>query len=291
MERGLKLGSVYTYRRHLEADLLPTYGERPVGEVTALELNEWLDALESSKGPEAAARIHRDVVALFKFATGDGTDLPWSFKPWLLTSSVPPLSTRKLRRPNPPQLSREVLAEEDVRRLADLMNHPEDRLIILMAGWAALRLWEVLAVRRRHIVEDDNGTLWLRVESQVQARGSGVRENTPKSAAGHRTIPVPATIREDVRRHLAKHTGPEWDALLFPRQGPGNRLNDPNTISKRFNAALDALNRERARAELDPVKGFTLHGKAVHFLGFGAQQIGLALTDEGREANLPPLSH
>lgn len=39
-ERGLKLGSVYTYRRHLEADLLPTYGDRPVGEVTALELNE-----------------------------------------------------------------------------------------------------------------------------------------------------------------------------------------------------------------------------------------------------------
>lgn len=65
--------------------------------------------MEPSKGPDAAARIHRDVVALFKFTTGDGTDLPRSFKPWLLTFSVPPLSARKLRRPNLPQCNREVL--------------------------------------------------------------------------------------------------------------------------------------------------------------------------------------
>lgn len=259
-ERGLKLGSIYTYRRHLEAHFLPAYGERRVADVTAVELSEWLDALEASKGADAAARIHRDVVALFKFATGDGTDLPRSFKPWLLTSPVPPLSARKLRRPTLPQRNREVLSAEDVRRVAELMDHPEDRLIILLAGWAALRLGEVLAVRRRHIVEDDNGTLWLRVESQVQARGSGVREDSPKSAAGHRTIPVPATIRDDVHRHLAEHTAEDREALLFPRRGPGNRLNNPNTIRKRFNAALDALNRERARAGLDPVEGFTFHG-------------------------------
>ncbi|MFP3471313.1 hypothetical protein R0J90_14830, partial [Micrococcus sp. SIMBA_144] len=48
--RGLKLGSLYTYRRHLEAHFLPDYGDAPVGSVTAVELSEWLDRLEASKG-------------------------------------------------------------------------------------------------------------------------------------------------------------------------------------------------------------------------------------------------
>ena len=258
--RGLKLGSLYTYRRHLEAHFLPDYGDAPVGSVTAVELSERLDRLEASKGMDAAARIHRDVVALFKFATGDVPDLPRNFTPWLLTSPVPPLAARRLRRPNLPTRNREVLAPEDVRRLAALMPHPEDRLIILLAGWAALRLGEVLAVRRRHITEDNNGTMWLRIESQVQARGSGVREETPKSAAGHRIIPIPSTIRADVRAHLAEHTAEDRDALLFPRRGPGNRLHNPNTIGKRFKAAVDQLNRERVAAGAHPVEEFTFHG-------------------------------
>ena len=259
-ERGLKIGSVYTYQRHLEAHFLPEYGDRRVSDVTALELNEWLDALERASGADAAARIHRDVFALFKFATGDAAELPRGFTPWLLTSPVPPLAARKLRRPNLPTRNRDALAAEDVAALAGHMSYPEDRLIVLLSGWAALRLGEVLALRRRHFQADDDGVLWLRVESQVQARGSGVREDTPKSAAGFRAIPVPSAIHAATVAHLAEHTGPDPDALLFPRRGPGNRLNNPNTIRKRFNAALDVLNRERVRAGGHPVEDFTFHG-------------------------------
>ena len=126
-ERGLKLGSVYTYRRHLEAHFLPTFGDRPVGEVTALDLNAWLDALEESKGHTGAAQIHRVVAALFKWATGDAAELPRTFTPWLLTSPVPPLAARRLRRPNLPQRNRETLTDAELSALADLM--PEaDRL-------------------------------------------------------------------------------------------------------------------------------------------------------------------
>lgn len=188
-ERGLKLGSVYTYRRHLEAHFLPTFGDRPVGEVTALDLNAWLDALEESKGHAGAAQIHRVVAALFKWATGDAAELPRTFTPWLLTSPVPPLAARRLRRPNLPQRNRETLTDAELSALADLM--PEaDRLAA----------------------------------------------------------------------HLDAHAAPGPDGLLFPRVGGGNDLNNPNTVRKRFNAALKALNAHRAEAGENPVENFTWHG-------------------------------
>ena len=138
---GLKAGTVYTYRRHLEAHFLPTFGERPVGEVTAIEVNDWLDGMEAGAlGIDGTARIHRDVAALFRFATGDAAELPRTFEPWLLTSPVPPLAARKFRRKNrPAERARDVIAPDDLARLADLMPEP-DRLAVLLAGWAGLRL-------------------------------------------------------------------------------------------------------------------------------------------------------
>jgi len=258
-ERGLKLGSVYTYRRHLEAHFLPTFGDRPVGEVTALDLNAWLDALEESKGHTGAAQIHRVVAALFKWATGDAAELPRTFTPWLLTSPVPPLAARRLRRPNLPQRNRETLTDAELSVLADLM--PEaDRLAVLLSGWCALRIGEVLALRRRHVSTDADGTAWLRVESQVQARGSGVREESPKSDAGRREVPVPPTIAGDLEAHLEDHAAAGPDGLLFPRVGGGNQLNNPNTVRKRFNAALAELNAQRQREGLPTVDNFTWHG-------------------------------
>ena len=258
--RGLKLGSVYTYRRHLEAHFLPRFGDQSAAAVTATEIEEWLDTLEASKGVAGAANIHRVVAALFKYATGDYPDLPRTFTRWMLTSPVPPLAGRKLRRPNTPTRNRDVLPAGDVRRLADLMEHDEDRLIILLGGWAALRLGEVLAVRRQHIATDNEGIHWIRIESQVQARGAGVREETPKSEAGRRVIPVPSAIAGDLERHLRDHTAPEADALLFPRRGGGNRLNNPNTVRKRFNTALERLNALRTADGAPPVENFTFHG-------------------------------
>lgn len=258
-DRGLKLGSVYTYRRHLEAHFLPTFGDRPVGDVTALELNAWLDELEASKGQAGAAQIHRVVAALFRWATGDAAELPRSFEPWLLTSPVPPLAARRLRRPTLPQRNRRTLTDAELSALADLMPAP-DRVAVLLSGWCALRIGEVLALRRRHIITDAQGTSWIRVEFQVQARGSGVREESPKSEAGRREIPVPAVIATDLEAHVETHAAEGADGLLFPRGGGGNRLNNPNTVRKRFNVALAELNAQRQREELPVVENFTWHG-------------------------------
>lgn len=199
--RGLKLGSIYTYRRHLEAHFLPTFGERPVGDVTALDVNAWLDQIEKAKGGAGAAQVHRVVASLFKWATGDASDLPRTFTPWLLTSPVPPLAARRPRRSTSTRRNRVTMADEDLARLAELMP-PADRLAVLLCGWTALRIGEVLALRRRHVSTDTDGARWLKVEAQIQARGSGVRVDTPKSEASYREVPVPAVIAEALAAHL-----------------------------------------------------------------------------------------
>ena len=260
-DNGLKVGTVYTYERHLESHFLPEFGDVPVAEVTALELSAWLDRLEASHlGIDGAARIHRDVFAMFKFATGDAAELPRGFEPWLLASPVPPLAARKFRRKNRPiERNREVINPDHLARLAALM--PEaDRMIVTLSGWAALRLGEVLALRRRHITTDNNGVTWVQVAAQVQARGSGVREEAPKSEAGRRVIPVPANIAGDVERHLREHVDADPEALLFPRAGGGNRLHNPNTVGKRFRAALDSLNTELSAEGHPTLENFTFHG-------------------------------
>ena len=115
---------------------------------------------------------------------------------------------------------------------------------MLLSGWCALRIGEVLALRRRHVTTDPDGTAWVRVESQVQARGSGVREESPKSDAGRREVPVPPVIVADLAAHLDAYAAPGPDGLLFPRVGGGNGLNNPNTVRKRFNTALAVVGHE-----------------------------------------------
>lgn len=265
-QRGLKQGTVYTYARRLEAHFLPEYGDKAIGGIIAEDVAEWLDQLEQRIGIPAAAPVHQTVAALFKWGTGDAPDLPRNFTPWLLASPVPPPAASRLRRAarTAPERNRTPATVEDVAELAEAMPAPE-RLAVLLAGWCGLRLGEVLGLRRRHVATTGTGdaaVTWIKVETQVQARGSGVREETPKSKAGARSVPVPAALVPALTAHLDEHTAPGRDGLLFPRHPGGTEHHHPNTIRSHFNDALAAVNAPREAGEDDrhPLEHFTFHG-------------------------------
>lgn len=138
------------------------------------------------------------------------------------------------------------------------MRHPEDHALSLLTGWCALRIGEVLALCRRHVTQDRAGRVMLRIASQVQARGRGLYETAPKSAAGDREVYVPTVIRDALAEHLVAHVGADPDALPFPRGG-GNQLNNPNTIRKRFYAAVALLSTECERVEMTAYTSFGFH--------------------------------
>lgn len=265
--RGLKFGSRYTYARRLEAHFLPEFGDRAVSSVKLEDLADWIDALESKIGAKGAAPIHLTVASLFKWASGDAPDLPRGFKPWLLASPVPPLAGVRLRRNTTAQSverNRTPATTEDIALLAEGMPAAE-QLAVLLAGWCGLRLGEVLGLRRRHVTTTESGgntVTWISVQVQVQARGNGIREDAPKSAAGVRTVPVPPSIVPALTAHLRDHAAPGRDGLLFHKtKAPAQHLH-PNTLRTHFNAALEAVNAPRIEGEDDraPLENFTFHG-------------------------------
>ena len=106
----------------------------------------------------------------------------------------------------------ELLTIDQIEQLADAM--PErHRLLVLMAAWAGLRFGELTALRRRDL-DLEHGT--VKIERAVVTVGGQRVLTTPKSAAGNRTVHLPTNLLGEIGRHLAQHTGPNPDDLVFP---------------------------------------------------------------------------
>lgn len=254
-----KRNTIYQYQRHLAAYFTPTFAGRAVASITANEIETWFDQLSRDKGDTVAKPAYATVSSMFRYAAGLSRGLPRSFDRWIKESPCDiPGAARKAKGST---LEQPVATPEEIAAIADGMP-PGENLIVLIGGWCGLRLGEILALRRKHITTtqiDGEQQAWIHVERQIQARGSGVREETPKSAAGIRQVPVPSQLAAHITEHLEQLSTPGPDALLFPRASSGNQIHNPNTVRRRFNTARDAVN---AADERTPphLEGFTFHG-------------------------------
>ena len=251
-------GTIYTYRRHLEAYFIPEFGARPVTSITSDEITTWYDKLRKDRGTGVAPRVYLTVAAMFRYGTGETKDLPRSFAPWIDESpaDVPggAKTETKTRTSDEP-----VATPAEIAQIAAYMP-PRESLGVLLAGWCALRIGEVLALRRRHITrtrQGKNRVTWISIEEQVQARGSGPRLDPPKTAAGIRDVPVPQRLVPELEAHLKNYVGKDPGSFLFPRNENGNQIHNPNTFRKHFNKARDTVNDQVKKPRL---AGFTFHG-------------------------------
>ena len=104
------------------------------------------------------------------------------------------------------------LTPHEVAALAAVM--PERyRTATLVAAWSGLRPGEVFALRRRDL---DLTTALLTVrQTLIEISGQPLTFGSPKTAAGRRTVALPAFVVDELRTHLARHATPGADALLF----------------------------------------------------------------------------
>ncbi len=104
------------------------------------------------------------------------------------------------------------LTPDEVTRLAAAM--PEQyRAAVLVAAWSGLRPGEVFALRRRDL-ELTHGRMNVR-QTLVELAGQPVAFGPPKTTAGRRTVALPAIVTDALTEHLARHTDPSPDALVF----------------------------------------------------------------------------
>jgi integrase len=251
----LRPRTVDLYRDLLDRHLLPDLGRYELSQITPEVVRRWhagrIKAVNARKaeaertgnakvrtGETTVAKSYRLLRAILNTAAEDGR---------IVSNPCRIKGAGKESAPERPTASpAEVLALADA--IAAGHERPEVasgyRCIVLLGGICGLRLGEVLGLAVRH-VDLLHGT--LTVERQLQELGStGAATLTdPKTDAGRRVVPLPASIAAELRRHL-EHVGPtDPAAFLFTGEkgGPLRRC----VWQKQWNKARTATGNEALR--------------------------------------------
>jgi integrase len=121
----------------------------------------------------------------------------------------------------PHEVKREprFLTAEEVGALASAVP-PSSRALVLLLAWCGPRVGEALALQ---VSDVDFLKRRVRIERRVkEVPGEGLDVDKPKTAAGRRSVPMPAFIVDELSAQVAEFCpGTDRDRLLFtsPRGG------------------------------------------------------------------------
>ncbi|WP_353708957.1 site-specific integrase [Cellulosimicrobium sp. ES-005] len=239
--RDLRPTTARQYRHYLDSHILPTFAERPLADVTPTEVARW------------EATLRRDLAAAAaKTSRPDRTGSTAVAHAYALLRTIYRAAVREdlvsvspCRVEGAGQARRAVepvtLEPHELAALAAAIRSDLSALVLL-AGWGALRLGELLELRRAD-VDLKAGT--VRVVRQVQHLPHHEPVvGPPKTDAGRRTVHLPPHVVEALRVHLAKHAAPGPQGLLFHRDGAWWA---PSTLRDKFRPAAAAIGKPALR--------------------------------------------
>lgn len=229
---GRKESTLYTYQKRIDAQVLPTLGHLPVDAVTPQAVQDWYDELDRNQGNGVSRGAYMMLSGMFTYATGKAAGQPYGFKPLAAETPCRVVGATKHRPVRPGEASDKVITDVQLGALADAMP-VQEKLAVLLGGWQALRIGEVLGLQRRDVQGE-----WLRVARQLQSRGNGLRIEVPKTEAGIRDLPVFPDVAKALNPHLECYVGDAEDAPLFPRTPRGEVPLHPNVLRRHFTHAV-----------------------------------------------------
>jgi integrase len=225
-ERDLSPSTRRLYRGTLDRQVLPALGDRPLADITAAEVRAWHAGLAT--GPRQRATAYGLLRTIAGTAVADDL-IPAN--PCRVRGAGKARRARQIRPAAPAELNAIAAAMPD-----------RYRLLVPLAAWCALRFGE-LAELRRADVDLEAGI--IRVRRGVVRGDAGRVVKGPKSDAGRRDVHIPPHLLPQVAEHLAGHTGPGGDALLFPA-ARGGQLG-PSSLYAVYGPARAAAGREDLR--------------------------------------------
>lgn len=243
---GRKESTLYTYEKRINGQILPHFGELPVDAVTAQSVQDWFDELDAKHGNGVSRGAYMMLSGMFTYAAGKAKGQPYGFKPLVAETPCRVVGATKHKPVRATGAAEKVITDEQLAALADAMPEGE-RLAVLLGGWQALRIGEVLGLQRGDVSGE-----WLRVARQLQSRGQGLRLDAPKTAAGVRDLPLFPVVFKALEAHLRDHVADGDDAPLFPRTPKGDKYLHPNVLRQHFGPAVEATKGVPA--------GFVFHG-------------------------------
>lgn len=198
-----------------------TFGRRPLVSVRPSEVQAW--AADISRRQSAATARHSLGVLrrVFDHAVRDGA-----------INRNPAAGIRLPRvQGNDPR----PLTHEQLWRLADYLDEPRDRILVLVAGYCGLRWGELAALRWTDVDQERSVLRVARAYSEEARRG----ELSPVKDHQARTVPIPRIVSDELAMFRAGQSQ-KPDGLVFPsaNQTP---LRNRNFRRDVFDDAVDAL--------------------------------------------------
>lgn len=187
------------YEGFLRLHILPTLGQVPLARLTTVGIRSWhAGLLADGPGASSVAKCYRLLRTILNTAVEDGLIVanPHTIK----GAGVEPAEERPL--PTLAQVS--GLAAE---------VQPQFRAFVLLAAFGGLRRGELLGLTRPDI-DLLHRTATVRVQRQ-ETKGGHHLVGPPKTAAGLRTLVLPASLIPEIEAHLDEWVGPEPDAPIF----------------------------------------------------------------------------
>lgn len=209
-QRPLRPRTTELYEYLLRLHICPRLGGFELAELTPIIVRQWFSELSGGTiGPSTVAKCYRLLRTILTTAVEDE----------LITRNPCVIKGAGVER----SAERPVASVEQVRALADASD-PRYRALILVATYTTLRLGELSALTRRR-VDLVSGTISV-VDSASEVGGQRII-GEPKTAAGRRTVTVPAAILPELVEHMARYAGEGPDGLIFcgPMGAPLRRAN------------------------------------------------------------------
>lgn len=228
--RPLKPRTVAHYQAMLDDHLLPTFGSKPIRDITMQQVDKWYAKTLADK---PTMRAHAYSLLRTILETARTRDRLIDVNPAMIRGAG---TARRRIKPKPATL-------EQLTAIVAAM--PEQyRLLVLLAAWCALRFGELVELRRKDIDVADGVVKIRRAAVRVN---KGWLEGDPKSDAGVRDVAIPPHLMPAVKQHLRDHVGKAAGALLFPaKSNPAEHL-QPSTLQRDFYKARESAGRPDLR--------------------------------------------
>ena len=187
------------YAYLLRRFLLPTFGKAALSSIDALAVRAWLANLQAQQlSPSTVAKAYRLLSRMLGAAVEAG---------YLLRN---PCTVKGAGQEQAPEMRFATVAQ--IAALAEAVGD-RYRALVLVAAYGGLRWGELVGLKVKRV-----DLLYGRVTvaEQVAEVNGHLIPGPPKTAAGRRTITLPAVAAAALAEHLAEFAEPGPEGLVFP---------------------------------------------------------------------------
>jgi integrase len=254
-DRRLKPRTREGYEHLLQRYLLPEFGNVPLVQLTPAMVRAWWGSVDEGT-PTINARAYALLKAILNTAVADEEIVA---NPCRIRSATSVPRAREIRPATLEELNVIVRKMPENRRAA-----------VLLCSWCALRIGEVLELRRKDV---DLKRGLVHVQRSVAWVGGRPAVGSPKSSAGRRGVAIPPHIVPALQEHLDKFVALGRESLLFPARDGSSHL-QPSVFHDAFRKARAAAGRDDLRVHDLRHTGATMAAMAGATLAELQQRLG-----------------